>query len=124
MRLLKMPPWTVTPRPAGNRYDRFVGPRYRSPPAPDRLGAVGENPNVCESSPTCAVASRPHLDVVVGAFRTYAAAMSRFSASTCGVVPRVLKEWLPGSLKSFRYRSEEHTSELQSHSFISYAVFC
>ena len=22
------------------------------------------------------------------------------------------------------YRSEEHTSELQSHSFISYAVFC
>src|ERR1051326_9307241 len=26
--------------------------------------------------------------------------------------------------RSFRYRSEEHTSELQSHSFISYAVFC
>src|ERR1051326_9349726 len=24
----------------------------------------------------------------------------------------------------FWYRSEEHTSELQSHSFISYAVFC
>ena len=24
----------------------------------------------------------------------------------------------------FGYRSEEHTSELQSHSFISYAVFC
>src|ERR1051326_9587297 len=24
----------------------------------------------------------------------------------------------------FRSRSEEHTSELQSHSFISYAVFC
>src|ERR1051326_5586452 len=24
----------------------------------------------------------------------------------------------------FLYRSEEHTSELQSHSFISYAVFC
>ena len=23
-----------------------------------------------------------------------------------------------------QYRSEEHTSELQSHSFISYAVFC
>src|ERR1051326_2685602 len=23
-----------------------------------------------------------------------------------------------------RHRSEEHTSELQSHSFISYAVFC
>ena len=26
--------------------------------------------------------------------------------------------------KSFNERSEEHTSELQSHSFISYAVFC
>src|ERR1051326_1624247 len=26
--------------------------------------------------------------------------------------------------KDFFYRSEEHTSELQSHSFISYAVFC
>src|ERR1051326_7175614 len=25
---------------------------------------------------------------------------------------------------SHEYRSEEHTSELQSHSFISYAVFC
>src|ERR1051326_9638617 len=25
---------------------------------------------------------------------------------------------------SCSYRSEEHTSELQSHSFISYAVFC
>ena len=35
-----------------------------------------------------------------------------------------------GSFKAFfvieakRLRSEEHTSELQSHSFISYAVFC
>src|ERR1051326_9188324 len=28
------------------------------------------------------------------------------------------------SSASPRYRSEEHTSELQSHSFISYAVFC
>src|ERR1051326_5682607 len=26
--------------------------------------------------------------------------------------------------KTFAYRSEEHTSELQSHSFISYALFC
>ena len=26
--------------------------------------------------------------------------------------------------KGPEYRSEEHTSELQSHSFISYAVFC
>ena len=29
-----------------------------------------------------------------------------------------------GRSKSFYARSEEHTSELQSHSFISYAVFC
>ena len=27
-------------------------------------------------------------------------------------------------LKKWKHRSEEHTSELQSHSFISYAVFC
>src|ERR1051326_3877283 len=26
--------------------------------------------------------------------------------------------------RNFAHRSEEHTSELQSHSFISYAVFC
>src|ERR1051326_6684891 len=30
------------------------------------------------------------------------------------------EELTPG----YRARSEEHTSELQSHSFISYAVFC
>ena len=29
-----------------------------------------------------------------------------------------------GSLLGVKTRSEEHTSELQSHSFISYAVFC
>ena len=29
-----------------------------------------------------------------------------------------------GDGKQMRDRSEEHTSELQSHSFISYAVFC
>src|ERR1051326_4951452 len=31
---------------------------------------------------------------------------------------------LDGTLARVRNRSEEHTSELQSHSFISYAVFC
>src|ERR1051326_8777755 len=32
---------------------------------------------------------------------------------------------LPGSVnRGGMHRSEEHTSELQSHSFISYAVFC
>src|ERR1051326_9307387 len=35
------------------------------------------------------------------------------------------KQWsLPGSNRRPPARSEEHTSELQSHSFISYAVFC
>src|ERR1051326_8140112 len=29
-----------------------------------------------------------------------------------------------GSTRAPNWRSEEHTSELQSHSFISYAVFC
>src|ERR1051326_9443560 len=35
-----------------------------------------------------------------------------------GFTPRVLEPW------EERERLEEHTSELQSHSFISYAVFC
>src|ERR1051326_2326104 len=35
---------------------------------------------------------------------------------------RALKTWHVDQLA--RFRSEEHTSELQSHSFISYAVFC
>src|ERR1051326_3851147 len=39
---------------------------------------------------------------------------------------RMLCEWLDGwpARIETRTRSEEHTSELQSHSFISYAVFC
>src|ERR1051326_9476658 len=32
--------------------------------------------------------------------------------------------WTPTIIKLRLSRSEEHTSELQSHSFISYAVFC
>ena len=32
--------------------------------------------------------------------------------------------WVLGKLGQNTDRSEEHTSELQSHSFISYAVFC
>src|ERR1051326_9569871 len=35
--------------------------------------------------------------------------------------PRVSSRWCWRALFN---RSEEHTSELQSHSFISYAVFC
>ena len=33
-------------------------------------------------------------------------------------------ESIEGAINRGRFRSEEHTSELQSHSFISYAVFC
>src|ERR1051326_9224982 len=33
------------------------------------------------------------------------------------------RRWPPHRARP-RHRSEEHTSELQSHSFISYAVFC
>src|SRR3546814_10764021 len=43
-----------------------------------------------------------------------------FAFSTLGtLVPS-----LPGHFGSFEYRSEEHTSELQSLMRISYAVFC
>ena len=35
-----------------------------------------------------------------------------------------IKETLKNVHKAIQDRSEEHTSELQSHSFISYAVFC
>ena len=36
----------------------------------------------------------------------------------------ILSYWFKNNLKNSILRSEEHTSELQSHSFISYAVFC
>ena len=35
-----------------------------------------------------------------------------------------LHPFVYSSLRKIGLRSEEHTSELQSHSFISYAVFC
>src|ERR1051326_527681 len=40
--------------------------------------------------------------------------------------PRAWFPWLRRACFRWRrkHRSEEHTSELQSHSFISYAVFC
>ena len=37
---------------------------------------------------------------------------------------KIGEEYLLFIFGSFAKRSEEHTSELQSHSFISYAVFC
>ena len=60
----------------------------------------------------------------------------------CKEIIKYLEEWAPKAvawerdnvglqvgtderqLKNIMVRSEEHTSELQSHSFISYAVFC
>src|ERR1051326_2957485 len=40
-----------------------------------------------------------------------------------GAVVHLWQEYLNSRTDS-AHRSEEHTSELQSHSFISYAVFC
>src|ERR1051326_9297987 len=40
-----------------------------------------------------------------------------------GEMPRFLTETTSVREDGWRVRSEEHTSELQSHSFISYAVF-
>src|SRR5213080_4311625 len=44
--------------------------------------------------------------------------------STCRTAPRKLSRILPRTTRRRPKRSEEHTSELQSHSGISYAVFC
>ena len=41
-----------------------------------------------------------------------------------GCVMEEVDAWRNRPLQSFYPRSEEHTSELQSHSEISYAVFC
>src|ERR1051326_2421598 len=53
-------------------------------------------------------------------------ARCRFSSTNFRRLPKnvlVRESFRGGKLHSYP-RSEEHTSELQSHSFISYAVFC
>src|ERR1051326_4893492 len=47
----------------------------------------------------------------------------RYDIRGCTLEKRVLMPHLQNTVY-ISYRSEEHTSELQSHSFISYAVFC
>src|ERR1041385_7972309 len=95
-----MPACTVTPCPAGMRYDTLVGPRCRIHAAPLAFGAVAEKPHASESCPACAVASTPHRDASGGSFLMYAAAIFRSPSSTRGVVPRLRKRWLGGVLKS------------------------
>src|ERR1051326_76405 len=46
------------------------------------------------------------------------------SSSRCPPPKKALPRAMPSALNPTASRSEEHTSELQSHSFISYAVFC
>ena len=50
----------------------------------------------------------------------------RFSNLSNSLLQKALNENRKNSIKNYAFcsRSEEHTSELQSHSFISYAVFC
>ena len=42
----------------------------------------------------------------------------------CVLLITLFASYFPGCSNLILERSEEHTSELQSHSFISYAVFC
>src|SRR5881296_2682613 len=50
-------------------------------------------------------------------FRSRSGWSDRRTETRCAASSRASCRWSP-------YRSEEHTSELQSHSNISYAVFC
>src|ERR1051326_1814717 len=50
--------------------------------------------------------------------------ISSFEFAGSGVVTESLQLALLTQARAGAIRSEEHTSELQSHSFISYAVFC
>ena len=44
--------------------------------------------------------------------------------SAAPAVEKLPLVWIVSTGGTIAERSEEHTSELQSHSFISYAVFC
>ena len=73
-----------------------------------------------------------HTGFNVFRYITFRTALSILTAL---VISFILGPWIIGRLKTAQPgnyvreylpegRSEEHTSELQSHSFISYAVFC
>src|ERR1051326_9430226 len=67
-------------------------------------------------------------------FRLCSSCRSRSQAGFCHCTHQLISDQLEPTSARLRYnlggdrpsqtRSEEHTSELQSHSFISYAVFC
>src|SRR5829696_2937983 len=114
MRLPKMPPWNINPRPRGARYDAFVGPRCNSQSAPAAFGAVGENPNVFESCPVCDVSSTPQRDGCEAVFRRYAATIFTSISSTRGVVPRLRNRWLAGELKWSMYAASRKAPNCHS----------
>src|SRR5579885_1044359 len=100
MKLLKMPPCTVSPFPNGARYETSIGPRCLSPSDPSRFGAVAEYPKTSESLPACTVSSVPQRDDGEAAFLRYSAVMFKFASFTRKVVPRLRKRRFAGSLKS------------------------
>src|ERR1051326_4016625 len=56
--------------------------------------------------------------------KPFSAGRSSRSVVGCRGSRRASAAWAAGRREVCEDRSEEHTSELQSHSFISYAVFC
>src|ERR1051326_3082761 len=100
----------------------FVHAEVKTGGSPLRLlqaGADEENDRRCQ--PLCGLLRHA---AAVGPVGNGCAAWPAAS-TTAG--PASCAAWLvpwPADLHSWLIRSEEHTSELQSHSFISYAVFC
>src|ERR1051326_3318199 len=69
-------------------------------------------PRLCRDFPVCKATISHHIKELLGAGLIEADRRGQYMDY------RVRRDILAA------YRSEEHTSELQSHSFISYAVFC
>src|ERR1051326_9376256 len=97
--------------------ERWFASRFREPTEPQRRAwpLIQGGRNALIAAPT-------------GSGKTFAVFLAAIDA--------LLRQGLDGTLgdgtqvvyvsplKALSNRSEEHTSELQSHSFISYAVFC
>src|ERR1051326_4982279 len=76
---------------------------------------------ICESARHC---SRNVRGAIGGASRQAVQAPIGGAIRAINPLTFPILPCLTTSLWANRARSEEHTSELQSHSFISYAVFC
>src|ERR1051326_9472703 len=90
--------------------------------------AAGSKDSPGRAAPACSAALASQLTLAIGAY----ALIDPASAGGCVTFPAnasgtdsaeylVVAQSVAGT---FGQRSEEHTPELQSHSFISYAVFC